>query len=758
MIDLNKALKNMSDYKGQIEDTIEIKAENPQFSTSKLISKKLKDHLKKLGIEKLYEHQIQVLDSVCSGNDVLISTPTASGKSLAFMLPILKDYLNGERPSALFLYPTKSLSRDQEKKLQSLMSIENPPKTYSYDGDIDKNDKNKKYEIRQEADLLISNPWGWHHYLQYHYLWSKFFKNLKYVILDEAHSYRGVFGINVAFLIRRIRQVCKFYGSDPLFILSTATVGNPYEFSKNLVGKEFVIIDKDTSGKSKKNFIVWNPPLIDKINFIRRSSLTETSIVFSHLISKNIHTLCFIDDRQMCEQVTRWYKLKLDGENKSGLITSYRGGLLKELRKKIESDMKEEKLKGLISTNALELGMDIGSLDCVVISKYPRNKMSFWQRAGRVCRSENEGWVIFIPTGDPLNQYVSNNFFDFLTNNKHEDLVLDLSNKYISKGQFLCACQEIPLKEEELSLFLKDSLILDSLIKEGEICISEKNTFVYTGEGKCSFKYSIDKTNASDPFKVIWNGRTLENVERPRLYKELHEGAVFTYNTETYLVEKIDYNKKEVYLNKKDVDFYTKTSKSTYIEEIKMLSAPNKNGLSFHDVKVTFDYTHYSIRKMSTVLSKHDLFFPEPVTLQTKALKFTFDNLLNEEKNISDGIHALEHAMIAVSPLVILIDSQDIGGLSYYDSENKKCVIYIYDGYEGGIGLSERIYSKFQEIFFMTEKLLKECPCEDGCPSCIYTSDCSNDNTNLSKKMALKIIEEIKKNIQLNYIETLSHQ
>ena len=447
-----KGIKRMRSYKKQIVNVQEIPAREASFGE---LENPLPENLQTCILNrkiKLYSHQAQAINLARQGRNVVIATPTASGKTLAFNIPVLEALTNDNEATALYLYPTKALTNDQLKVLRELeKDIGIKTDANVYDGDTP---QNQRASIRETSRIILTNPYGLHQYLPWHYKWRSFLQNLKFIVIDEAHVYRGVFGSNVAMLLRRLLRVSSFYHANPQIILSSATIANPEEHATKLTGREFEIVSIDGSPRGKKSFIFWNPPFINSTNTIRRSTHQETKDLLTLNIQKNLQTLCFTTSRQMAELITRWTKEELARKSPklSNALTAYRAGYLPQERRDIENRLKTKKLIGVVSTNALELGIDIGSLDSVIISGYPGTVISTWQQAGRAGRGTSDSLVTLVAFQNPLDQYFMKHPEDFF-GRPLEQAIIDLHNRYISLGHIMCASSELPITEADKQFF-----------------------------------------------------------------------------------------------------------------------------------------------------------------------------------------------------------------------------------------------------------------------------------------------------------------
>lgn len=732
------------------------------------LKKELPDPIKKYVLNKgirLYTHQCDAIEKLRAGRNVIITTPTASGKTLAFTIPVFEILYSNKSATALYVYPTKALSNDQLKGLQEFEKVSgisvNPN---VYDGDTP---RGKRPTIRETSRIIISNPYELHYVLPWHYKWQKFLSNLQVIVIDEAHRYRGVFGSNVAFVLRRLLRIVESYNVSPQIVLSTATLANPVEFGEKLVGVPFELVDNDGSPQGKKYFMFYNP-YYDGLGTL--STHQETKDVFMYYVKNGLQTLCFTVSRKMAELITLWSKKELKDEpHFSERITAYRAGYLPDERREIETKLKNGFLRGVTSTNALELGIDIGSLDSVVISGYPGTVISTWQQAGRAGRGINESVVTLVAFQNPLDQYFMHHpevFFD----KSHENAIIDLKNPYIVAGHVMCAAAELPVKEEDNKYFGKCEGILRVLELQRLVQYTGSG-YVYTGRGggRATEAVKLD-TISQDVFKVVCNGELLETMDRPQAYREAHEGAVLLHQGETYFVESLDLKNGVVFVKKRDVDYYTEAIK---VVDITILEETDKKDrgdstISFGRVKVTEEYTGYRIMKYDKVVGIEPLHLP-PLTFHTIGLwicvpentKDTMWEIRRKDKDIKDaltektekdvknevfagGLHGAEHGLIAIMPFHVMCDRWDIGGVStVMHPDTGGPTIFVYDGFEGGIGLTERAFELIGDIVKMAHELVRDCSCDEGCPACIYSPKCGNDNRPLDKKGSVLLLEQL---------------
>jgi DEAD/DEAH box helicase domain-containing protein len=753
MVDNNiDKFKNDVRFKDKIAYIKTIPPKKGKYKKITNINKVLKDYLNKKEI-KLYSHQAETYEHVKNGENVILTTPTASGKTLAFNLPILDSLIESDLNTALYIYPAKALSYDQLdilKNLEEELGLDINPETY--DGDTD---KSRRYDIRQNSRIILTNPYQLHHILAWHHQWKRFYSNLKYIVIDESHYYKGIFGSNVSFLIKRLKRIANFYGSNPQFILSSATLANPLELAIKLTGEEFTLVDKDTSPSGEKDFILYNPFKNNKRNKGRGDNSPSihqvTENIFMYLILKDIQTLCFTVSRKIAELITMLAKrdMKQTKNKLTDRITAYRAGYLANERREIEDGLKSRNLLGVTCTNALELGINIGSLDAVIISGYPGTMISTWQQGGRAGRGMQKSLVILIAFENQLDQYFMNNP-DFFFDKPHENAIIDTNNKFLKKAHILCACQELPLTKEDASIYFNCSeAILEELFKSKDLNKNLKNQYIYPFDDNPSFHHSLDQLS-TDYFKIMNDNHLLETMERSQVYREAHEGAVLINKGETFIVNNVNLSKGFVNVSKQVVDYHTTVLKDVDIKIKKKIDKRKINNFSinFGSLEVSEDYHKYKKIHFSKTLGTYFLNLP-PLKFETKGVWFTipedFKKELEEKYEGDDvfagGLHGVEHAIIGLFPLHVMCDRFDIGGLSInYHEDTQEATIFIYDAYEDGIGISEKAIDVFSDILKSTKDLLDECKCRDGCPSCIYSPKCGNDNKPLHKKVTRDIL------------------
>ena len=745
--DFVRNIKMMSSYKKQIAHSEVISPQEASFGElEKPLPENLKNYLRN-GKIRLYSHQAEAINKVREGKNVVITTPTASGKTLAFNIPVLEALAKNEKTTALYLYPTKALTNDQLKVLREMENetgIEVCPNVY--DGDTP---QHQRVSIRENSRIILSNPYGLHLYLPWHYKWRTFLENLRFVIIDEAHVYRGVFGSNVAMLLRRLMRVCSYYGADPQTILSSATIANPEEHAKRLTGKNHEIISIDGAPRGKKLFLFWNPSFVDHTNTIRRSTHQETKDLLLLSVLDNLQTLCFTTSRQTAELITRWTReeLRKRSPKLADSVTAYRAGYLPQERRDIETRLKNKNLIGVVSTNALELGIDIGSLDSVIISGYPGTVISTWQQAGRAGRSNSDSLVTLIAFQNPLDQYFMKHPKDFF-GRPHEEAIIDLHNRYICLGHLMCAACELPITDGDRRYF--PELFQESIeaLEQQNLVRKTSRGWIYSGTARpvevVNLESISDKT-----VTVTCNGNVLETLTLTKAYEEVHEGAVLLHQGETYISEELNLTTLTATVRREDVNYHTKVMKTVDVT-IEKTYEEKKAGITagIGTVDVTEIYHEYVLKTHDEVIDRKPLHLP-PLSFSTVGLWFIIPEEIRKEiedreLDFEGGLHAVEHAMIAISPIFAMCDRWDIGGLSTLLHVNTgHPTIFIYDGFEGGIGISEALYPKINMLWEKTLQLIKNCECKQGCPSCIYSPKCGNENEPLDKKAACIILSNL---------------
>lgn len=751
-------IKASSRYENQIVHNEKIPAKEAIYSPLPL-KQQVKAALSGMGIEDLYVHQAEAIEKIREGKDIVLCTTTASGKSLTYMIPVFETILNEPEATALYISPLNALVNDQ---LKSFLELEKALKSGAgiarYTGALSEAEKRKVRE--GQTNVVLTNPEMIHmSFLAWHHLWKRFFSNLRFIVVDESHYYRGVIGSNMANLLRRLLRVAEYYGASPQFICCSATIGNPDDHTETLIGRKASVIENNGSLQGSQQFVFWNPPLYlnNKGCTLRRSSFSEASSLFSKAVQAGFQTLAFTRSRQGVERMYKSCKEILRSRNFSPAICSYRSGYFDREREEIEKKMNSGELRGVISTNALELGIDIGGLDACILDGYPGTVMSTRQQAGRAGRSGKESLVILVAGTNALDQYYMRNPADFFARSS-ENAVLNPKNPYILAGHLLCAAKEIPLRASDENFFGKGyPRVVELLEAEGLLAGDNlkysTDPFPYKHvslRGIDNNTYSLLAFERQKRFPIE------KDIEETLAFRECHQGAVYTHRGESYYISRIDHEKKEIHAVKTHDTYYTKPmiDSSVLVQEtyaVKLLLHAPEVEVGLGEVEVTDRVIGY--RKIQTlsndVMSAHSLEMP-PVSLQTMALWLKLPDRLQElvtehKLDFAGGIHAIEHAMISMYPLHLLVDRSDVGGISTpsHPDLGGKSGIFIYDGHRGGVGYAEKGYDLIEEVLDGTLKAIESCPCESGCPSCIQSPKCGNNNEPLDKHAAIMLLHEL---------------
>jgi len=736
--DIHRSLLADADLSRGIVHVEEIPSRDAEYgSLERDLPAPLRQYLDSRNI-RLYSHQCEAIKAFRDQESVILTTSTASGKTLAFALPIFERLLEEPDATFLLLYPTKALTNDQLRAFQSLgeeTGIHAFPAVY--DGDTE---TGRRPRIRQTARILLTNPHELHHILSWHHQWSRLFRGLRGVVLDEAHRYRGVYGSHVALLMRRLRRVSRHYGSEPSFFLSTATIANPGQFASRLCGIPCREIGRDGSPHGPRTFLFYNPfnewP-------VARSVHRDTALILSRCIDCGTQTLCFTGARKTAELVALWAGRMAPAE--AG-IAAYRAGYLPEERRRIEEGLRAGTLRGVVSTNALEVGIDIGSLGGVILSGFPGTMMAAWQQAGRAGRSREESLAVLVAFANPLDQYFMRHPGAFF-GASHEHAIIDLENPYILSGQVLCAGAELPLDTERDREFFGPSLPDIVAAHERESLLGKtRRGWIYSGSRRAADLVGI-AGSARETFRVLSQGRVLETMDRSQAFREAHPGAILLHQGEQYRVETCDLAAKTIHATPVEVEYYTRPLKSVQVRVTAVRARRPLPGavLTYGDVEVTEQYTAYKLLKSETVIGIEPLDLP-PLQFSTRALWVEVppraaEAVVQRGGDLAGGLHAMEHAMIAMMPFYVLCDRWDIGGLSVpCGGDHGDPTIYLYDGYEGGIGLAEKGYDLCEEILGTARDLVGGCRCDSGCPACILSPKCGSDNQPLDKAAALYLL------------------
>ena len=704
----------------------------------------MRDALARRGLAELYEHQAEAWQATRRGEHVIVTTGTASGKSLAFNLPVLDSLAAEPKNRALYLYPTKALAQDQARALGQLAVP--GVRAAIYDGDTP---RERRPQIRRWANLVLTNPDMLHlGVLPRHDLWADVLHNLRYVVVDEAHVYRGVFGSHVANVLRRLRRLAGVYGASPQFVLASATIANPGELAEALLGLDVTVVADDAAPRAERTIALWNPPLLDVELGLRASALGDAARLLSELVGRGLRTICFAKSRKAAELVHRMAAERLDAPT-AARLAPYRAGYTPQQRREIERRLVEGELLGVSATDALELGIDIGLLDCAISVGFPGTVASLRQQWGRAGR-RGHGLAVLVASEDALDQYFMREP-ETLLDRRVEAAILDHANPRILDGHVAAAAFEAPLDDADRATLGDEALERASHVPELQ---HTRRGWVWAGKDSPASRTALRSASA-DAFTVIdaSTGAVLGIVERERAYSTVHDGAVYLHLGERWLVRELDVDARHAVVEPFGGDYYTQVKRETSTNVERALRTERRLGLelSFGEVSVTEQVVAYQrkgIRDQATIATVQ-LDLPA-TTFETEAVWYVPQASqlagLEQMPTLLSALHAAEHSMIALLPLWAMCDRWDIGGLSTnLHADTGAPTVFVYDGHPGGVGIAERGFEQFEGWVADTVLLLEGCPCERGCPSCVQSPKCGNLNEFLDKAAALTLLSRMSK-------------
>ncbi|ALC90154.1 ATP-dependent helicase [Bacillus sp. FJAT-18017] len=702
----------------------------------------LKKALEHRGVSELYTHQKTAFETAMSGQSITAVTPTASGKTLCYNLPVLQTILNDSSSRALYMFPTKALAQDQKSEINELIQEAGLDiNSYTYDGDTPANIRQR---VRKAGHVVITNPDMLHSaILPHHTKWVSLFENLKFVVIDELHTYRGVFGSHVANVIRRLKRICSYYGSNPVFICTSATIANPLELAETLTETHMVLVDNNGAPTGRKHFVFYNPPVINKPLNLRRSATLEVRRIAGELLRNKIQTIVFARSRVRVEIILTYLQELVKNQLGPKSIMGYRGGYLPAERRRIEKGLRNGEIYGVVSTNALELGVDIGQLQVCIMTGYPGTISSAWQQAGRAGRRHGEALVIMVASSSPLDQYVIQNP-DYFFNKSPETARINPDNLIILIDHLKCAAYELPFKKDEEFGGLGTEELLEYLVEE-RVLYQNGDKWYWMND---SFPaHNISLRSASQENVIIIDQSDIANVsvigemDTFSAMTLLHDEAIYLHQGIQYQVEKLDWDEKKAYVREVDVDYYTDANLAVQLKVLEVDKLSERNG-------VEIGYGDVSVRAMATIFKKikfetHDnigsgpIFLPE-MELHTSSAWVSLEDNLDELKHdrLEQGLIGASHALSNIAPLFVMADPQDIHVVPQVKADhNEKPTIFFYDSYPGGVGLSDKLYAGMELVLEEAAAMIERCPCEEGCPSCI-----GMDATSMTaKKDAFKI-------------------
>ncbi|WP_245930090.1 DEAD/DEAH box helicase [Allonocardiopsis opalescens] len=711
------------------------------------------------GIDAPWAHQAEAAEHARAGRSVIIATGTASGKSLAYLMPAAAAVEEGG--TVLYLAPTKALAADQ---LRALRELELPGmRAAGYDGDTP---FEERAWVRRHADYVLTNPDMLHHaILPQHRAWASMLRRLRYVVVDESHRYRGVFGSHVAALLRRLRRVCARYRSEPVFVLASATIAAPGAVAERLVGLPVREVTADGSPRGGKDFVLWEPPLTEKTRErgapVRRPATAEAAELLAELAADEVRTLAFVRSRRGAESVAleageRLAELRPGGPAGEGAgggrIAAYRAGYLASDRRRLEAELRSGELLGLATTNALELGVDISGLDAVLITGWPGTRASLWQQAGRAGRDGRRALAVFIARDDPLDTYLVHHP-DAVFGRPVETTVFDPDNPYVLGPHLCAAAAELPVGEADLELFGPAApAALAELVERG-LLRRRSNGWYWTRRERASDLADL-RGSGGTPVQIVEadSGVLLGSVDAAAAHSTVHEGAVYLHQGETYLVRRLDLDDAIALVEPARPPYSTWARGVTRIEVAEPVRecAWGEASLHFGTVRVTDQVVAYQLRDAATgtPVGEEPLDLP-PRTLHTRACWWTVapeqaERLREEGVELPGAAHAAEHASIGLLPLFATCDRWDIGGVSTEaHPDTGRLTVFVYDGQAGGAGFAERGYLRAADWLRATRALIADCECPTGCPSCIQSPKCGNGNEPLDKSGALRLLDTL---------------
>ena len=700
------------------------------------------------GIQQLYSHQAQAFEHTAQGRNVVVVTPTASGKTLCYNLPVLVKLMQDSSARALYLFPTKALAEDQLAELQAVLEASGGPRAFTYDGDTP---QDARRAIRERANIVLTNPDMLHAgILPHHTKWAKVFENLQYVVIDELHSYRGVYGSHVANVFRRLKRICEFYGSSPQFICCSATIANPQELAESLTGAKFSLVEENGAPAGEKYFVFYNPPVVNRELGIRRGYLGETRRIAGELIQRNQQTLVFANSRLATEILLTYLT---DDHGGGAPIRGYRGGYLPKERREIERRLRDGEIRAVVATNALELGIDIGSLDAVVMAGYPGTIASTWQRAGRAGRRQTTALAVMVASSAPLDQYIVEHP-EYFFERAPEQARIHADNLEILLNHIKCAAFELPIRNGELfgtqpttdlCLFLRDLKLLHP----------SGDAWHWTSDTYPADAISL-RSISSDNFVVVDitnDHQVIGEVAFTAALTTLHEKAIYLHQARQYQVERFDYEGRKAYVRQVDSDYFTDAIDYTQVKELdEFEGAPMNRARAAHgDVRLNRQIVGFKKIKFYTGenVGSGKLSLPEQEMHTTafwlhfpEAFLARFPNLSPTEKQ--SGLVAMAALLRTVGSLAVMCDPHDLGvSISEAVAGSLKTFepnLFLYDNYPGGIGLSAALYRSTPQLLKGALGLVESCACDDGCPACVGPMGEVGER---GKETALRMLREL---------------
>ncbi len=764
-MDLGRLIEDIRsdrDYRDQIQWLREIPAREARYADlAAELHPTVQEILTDLGIERLYVHQARAIEAALRGEHVVTVTGTASGKTLTYVVPLAQRLYERPARRALLMYPTKALAQDQLRKLADF-GAGSAFHAATYDGDTPRRDRRR---IKREAQVILTNPDMLHvGILPYHHTWSDFFRNLQFVVLDEVHSYHGVFGSHTANVIRRLRRTCAGYGSTPQFIASSATIGNPGQLFEELTGLQATVVDEDTAPRGRRFLMLWQPPEIEGQPLRRRSANLEAAELMVELVKAHVRTIVFVLARSVAELILRYAREGLaEFEDLAERVMSYRGGYLPEERREIERRLFEGELLGVVSTTALEVGVDIGGLDAAILTGYPGTISSTWQQIGRSGRGTRDSMAALIALPGGVHRYLLQHP-EYLLEAESERALINPRNRYILAGHLLCAAFERAIDETDRQYFGDEmEAVLEVLAdpenrEDSDLPFITKRTRWYWVDPDVYPAAEISlRSTGGPPWQIRLTGEgggeLLGTVDAGSAFRIVHPGAVYLHAGESYLVDELDLEERTAWVRREDPGYYTRpigASQMTVLgwEDEREMASEARALLG--ELQITSRLIGF--RKVKQVTEQEldtvDLELPSS-TIETVGVAIApsegdVQALIEGGFDLMGSLHALEHAMIALLPIFAFCDARDVGGISEAEHDDLGGpVLSIYDAYNGGVGIAEVAYERLEDLLRAVAEQVECCPCEDGCPECVQAADCGNNNMPLDKAGALLLARRL---------------
>lgn len=709
---------------------------------------RIKAALKQRGIEGLYTHQGSAFELAKEGKSFTAITPTASGKTLCYNLPVLQQVCNDPSSRALYIFPTKALAQDQRSELNEMIdAIGADIKGFTYDGDTA---PNIRQVVRKAGHIVITNPDMLHSaILPHHTKWVSLFENLKYVVIDELHTYRGVFGSHVANVIRRLKRIAAYYGSHPQFICTSATIANPLELSENLTGVKMTVIENNGAPRGRKHFVFYNPPVINKPLQIRKSTTVEVKRIASKLLANDIKTIVFARSRVRVEIILSHLQELVAKQLGKKSIRGYRGGYLPKQRREIEQGLRNGEIKGVVSTNALELGVDIGQLQACVMTGYPGSIASVWQQAGRAGRRHDEALIIMVANSTPIDQFLVNEpeyFFEATP----EHARINPDNLIILVDHLKCATYELPFKQGDRFDGVDVEEVLDFLTEQ-QVLHHQHDKWFWMNESFPAHNISLRSAAQENVIIIdqtdVGNHQVIGEMDTFSAMTLLHDEAIYLHEGTQFQVEKLDWEEKKAFVREVDVDYFTDANLAVQLKvlEVDLQKQQTSCSIEFGDVTVNAMATIFKKIKLSSfeTIGSGPIHLPEQ-ELHTNATWLQFEDSVIDDfgkEQLEHTLIGLSHVLQAVASVYVMCDRNDLHVTPQMKAvHSQKPTIFLYDRYPGGVGLSEDVFKHMNEILKRTKHYIERCTCEEGCPSCIGVGGSSNANT---KQLSLTLLNKL---------------